>query len=103
MQPNELTSLQKEIIAVVGRYPGQFTRSSLSKMLVGAKSWKDRSYPEYRLYPGFGRKEMDYQIEILIQQTFLALDSRCYLIPANFFLSYFCLGGILCNISKDSL
>jgi hypothetical protein len=81
MQPNELTSLQKEIIAVVGRYPGQFTRSSLSKMLVGAKSWKDKSYPEYRLYPGFGRKEMDYQIEILIQQSFLALDGQRCLVP----------------------
>jgi hypothetical protein len=61
MQPGKLTSLQKEIIAAVGRYPGQFTRSSLSKMLVGAKSWKDKSYPEYRLFPGFGRKEMNYQ------------------------------------------
>jgi hypothetical protein len=83
MQPDELTSLQKEIIVVVGSYPGQFTRSSLSKMLVGAKSWKDRSYPQYRLYPGFGRKEMDYQIEILIQQSFLALDSQQCLIPAG--------------------
>jgi hypothetical protein len=52
-------------------------------MLVGAKSWKDRSYPQYRLYPGFGRKEMDYQIEILIQQSFLALDSQQCLIPAG--------------------
>jgi hypothetical protein len=81
MQPDELTPLQKEIIVVVGRYPGQFTRSSLSKLLVGAKSWKDRHYPEYRLYPGFGRKEMDYQIEILIQQSFLALDTQRCLIP----------------------
>ena len=83
MQPDELTSLQKEIIVVVGSYPGQFTRSSLSKMLVGAKSWKDRSYPQYRLYPGFGRKEMDYQIEILIQQSFRALDGQQCLIPAG--------------------
>jgi hypothetical protein len=81
MQPAELTSLQREIIIVVARYPGQFTRSSLSKMLVGAKSWKDKSYPEYRLYPGFGRKEMDYQIEILIQQSFLAHDGQRCLVP----------------------
>ena len=80
MQPIELTSLQKGIIFVVGRYPGYFTRSSLSKILVGAQSWKDNDYPEYRLYPGFGRKEMDYQIEILIQQSFLALDNQKHLV-----------------------
>ena len=72
----QLTSVQQTILKVVGKYPGQFTRSSLSKMLVGARSWKDTSYPEYRLYPGFGRKEMDNQIEILIQQLFLALDGQ---------------------------
>ena len=77
----QLTSVQQTILKVVGRYPGQFTHSSLSKMLVGAKSWKDKSYPEYRLYPGFGRTEMDYQIEILIQQSFLALDGQRCLVP----------------------
>jgi hypothetical protein len=76
MSIDNLTPLQKNILAVVDRYPSQFTRSSLSKMLVGAKSWKDKSYPEYGLYPGFGRKEMDYQIEILIQQSFVSLDSQ---------------------------
>jgi hypothetical protein len=77
----QLTSVQQTILRAVGKYPGQFTRSSLSKMLVGAKSWKDTSYPEYRFYPGLGRKEMDYQIEILIQQSFLMLDRQKRLIP----------------------
>jgi hypothetical protein len=77
----QLTSTQQTILKTVGKYPGQFTRSSLSKMLVGAKSWKDTSYLEYRLYPGFGRKEMDYQIGILIQQSFLALDNQRRLVP----------------------
>jgi hypothetical protein len=72
----QLTTLQQTIVNTVGKYPGQFTRSSLSKMLVGAKSWKDKSYSEYGLYPGYGRKEMDYQIEILIQQAFLRLDGQ---------------------------
>jgi hypothetical protein len=81
MRVEELTSVQKDILVIVGRYPGQFTRSSLSKMLVGAKSWKNKEYPEYRRYPGFGRKEMDYQIEILIQQSFLAPDGQRHLIP----------------------
>lgn len=72
----QLTTLQQIIVNTVAKYPGQFTRSSLSKMLVGARSWKDTSYPEYRLYPGFGRKEMDYQIEILIQQSFLGRDGQ---------------------------
>lgn len=81
MKVGDLTAVQRDIVAVVGRYPGQFTRSGLSKLLVGAKSWEDKQHPEYRLYPGFGRKEMDYQIEILIQQSFLALDNQKHLVP----------------------
>jgi hypothetical protein len=81
MRVEELTSVQKDILVIVGCYSGQFTRSSLSKMLVGAKSWKNTMYPEYRRYPGLGRKEMDYQIEILIQQSFLVLDGQKRLIP----------------------
>lgn len=83
MPSDNLTPLQRDLIVIVGRYPGQFTRSGLSKLLVGAKSWQNESYPEYRLYPGFGRKEMDYQIEILVQQSLLALDDKRRLVPTG--------------------
>ena len=77
----QLAPLQQTILDIVQKYPDKFTRSGLSKLLVGAKSWRDKQHPGYRLYPGIGRKEMDYQIEILVQQSFLAFDGQRHLIP----------------------
>ena len=42
MNAEDLTSAQKDIPVTVGRYPGQFNRRSLSKLLFGVKSWKDK-------------------------------------------------------------
>ncbi|RMG94932.1 MAG: hypothetical protein D6706_12990 [Chloroflexi bacterium] len=76
-----LSSLQQAILAAVNSYPGQFTRSGLAKMLVGAKSWRDMSFPEYGRFSRYRRKDVSYQIEIMLQQGLLRLDNRGYLVP----------------------
>jgi hypothetical protein len=78
----QLTSLQQAILDAVARYPGRFSRSGLAKMLVGAKSWQETSYPEYGRFARYRRKEIGYQIEILLQQGHIDLNGRELLIPA---------------------
>ncbi len=78
-----LTSLQEEIVDVVCRYPGRFTRSGLAKMLVGAKSWQERELPEYGRFSSRRRKDVLYQVDILLQQGYMQLDSHGYLVPAS--------------------
>ena len=63
-------------MAAVRQYPGQFSRSGLAKMLVGARSWQEIGYPEYGRFASYGRKEITYQIDILLQQGFLELDGQ---------------------------
>lgn len=77
-----LTPVQQTILEVVGKYPGRFTRSGLAKMLVGAKSWQEREYPEYGRLAGHGRKTITYDIDVLVQQGMLALDGWQKLAPA---------------------
>jgi hypothetical protein len=77
----QLTSLQQAIINVVLKYPGQFSRSGLAKMLVGAKSWQDTNFPEYGRFSSHRRKDVGYQIEILLQQHYLRLDAYERLVP----------------------
>jgi hypothetical protein len=79
----QLTPFQQAIIDIVSQYPGQFTRSGLAKMLVGAKSWQDASYPEYGRFAQYTRKELAYQIEILGQQGYVGSDKDGHLIPAE--------------------
>ncbi len=79
---NQLTALQQTLLDIVRKYPGRFSRSGLAKMLAGAKSWQGREYPEYGRFSGYGRKNITYQIDILLQQGFLTLDGRNRLIAA---------------------
>lgn len=78
----QLIPLQQAILEVVSRCPGQFTRSGLAKMLVGAKSWQDASFPEYGRYSQRRRKDVGYRVEVMLQQGQLQLDGRGCLIPA---------------------
>jgi hypothetical protein len=78
-----LSSLQRTMLDVVQKYPGRFSRSGLAKMLVGAKSWQDTSYSEYGRFANRRRKDLTYQIEILLQQGYLRSDSVGHLIPAE--------------------
>jgi hypothetical protein len=83
MSARSLTPLQQAILDVVKRYPGQFSRSGLAKMLVGAESWQDRAFPEYGRYTQYRRKDIGYQIEILLQQDYLQVDGRNCLVPVS--------------------
>lgn len=78
-----LTSRQQIILEVVSKHPGQFTRSGLAKMLVGAKSWQDADFPDYGRFSSHRRKDITYQIDILLQQGFLTLDGQAQLIPSS--------------------
>jgi hypothetical protein len=81
---SQLTSLQKTILDVVRKYPGQFSRSGLAKMLVGAKSWQDKHFPDYGRLTNHTRKAVTTDINILVQQGYLALNGRNHLIPIAF-------------------
>ena len=76
----QLIPLQQAILDVVSKYPGQFSRSGLAKMLVGAKSWQDTSFPEYGRFADQTRKAVTTDIDILVQQSFLRLDDREHLV-----------------------
>jgi len=77
----QLTPVQQAILEVVRQYPGRFSRSGLAKMLVGAKSWQDTSFPEYGRFSQHRRKDVGYQVEVMLQQGQLQLDGRDCLIP----------------------
>ena len=77
----QLTPVQQAVLDVVGKYPGRFSRSGLAKMLVGAKSWQDTSFPEYGRFSQHRRKDVGYQVEVMLQQGQLQLDGRDCLIP----------------------
>ena len=79
----QLTPLQQTILDVVRKYPGQFSRSGLAKMLVGAKSWQNKDFPEYGSLSKYRRKDIGYQVEILLQQAYLQLNGHEHLIPAS--------------------
>ena len=77
----QLTPMQQAILDVISKYPGQLSRSSLAKMLVAAKSWQDKSFPEYGRFSQHRRKDVGYQVELMLQQGHLQLDSQDCLIP----------------------
>ncbi len=83
MSRPELSPVQKAVLAAVQRYPGQFSRSGLAKMLVGARSWQDIEYLGYGSLANHSRKDVTYQIDILLQQGFLELDSHANLVPSS--------------------
>jgi len=78
-----LTPLQQAIVNVVQKHPHQFFRSGLAKMLVGAKSWQERDFPEYGRFSKYRRKDIGYQIDILLQQGYMQLDSYNRLVSAS--------------------
>jgi hypothetical protein len=79
----QLVPLQQAILNIVGKYPGQFSRSGLAKMLVGAKSWQERDFPEYGRFAQYRRKEIGFHVDVLLQQGYLEMDGRSYLVPVG--------------------
>jgi hypothetical protein len=79
----QLTLVQQTVLDAVSRYPGYFSRSGLAQMLVGAKSWQERDFPEYGRFAHYRRKEIGFQVEVLLQQGYLELDGRSSLVPVS--------------------
>lgn len=74
----ELTPLQHTILACVGRLSGQLPRSGMAKVLAGTRSARlaaYRSADDFGRLARLDRKTILYQIDILLQQGFLATDA----------------------------
>jgi hypothetical protein len=84
--PSPLPSIHQVILAAVQRYPGNFTRSELAKLITGSLSSRfgdHRNLPEFGRLAGHSRKAITFEIDILLQQKYLALDGRQKVIPGN--------------------
>jgi hypothetical protein len=83
-----LTPIQETILVAAGRNPGHHSRSGLAKLLVGSKSAQSAGLandPDFGRLAGHGRKAITFEIDILIQQAYLALDyNRCVVPGPNF-------------------
>ena len=69
----KLSAVQEIILAAVRQHPAQFSRTGLAQMLAAARSWQDTGYPEYGQLRGYQRKDVLFQIDILLQQGYLTL------------------------------
>jgi superfamily II DNA helicase RecQ len=79
-----LTPAQQIILFVVRRLPGQLGRSEMAKLLAGSKSKRLEAWhesPHYGRLRDYNRQELTAQLDILLQQRLLAVDSRQKLIP----------------------
>ena len=79
MSSSELVYIQRIIVACVRDNPGRLSRSGLAKLLVGSralemKKWKGNRWNN-RLH-GMTRKSVTVDVDILLQQGYLALDSN---------------------------
>jgi hypothetical protein len=76
--------MHQVIVACANQYPGLFTRSELAKLLVGSKSARISDYsnlPEFGRLAGYSRKATIFEIDILLQQKYLAFNGRKKVIP----------------------
>jgi hypothetical protein len=79
-----LTPIQETILVVAGRNAGRYSRSGLAKLLVGSRSsWAASlaNHPDFGRLADHGRKEITFEIDILIQQSFLDLDHTQHVVP----------------------
>lgn len=82
----ELTPIQQAIMSCVRDEPGQWSRSSLAKLLVGSKSSRAAAmgdHPNCGRLANHGRKEITFEIDILIQQHLLSTDHQGKLVLAS--------------------
>jgi hypothetical protein len=78
--------MHQVILAGAHHHPGLFTRSELAKLLVGSKSARISDYtnlPEFGRLAGYSRKTITFEIDILLQQKYLALDAYEKVIPGT--------------------
>lgn len=75
----KLSIIQQTVLVCVGDYPAHFTRSGAAKLLVGSRSTRaadSATNPYYGRLAEYGRKEITFEIDILLQQGYLALDHK---------------------------
>jgi hypothetical protein len=85
-----LTPVQETILLVAGRNPGRYSRSGLAKLLVGSGSSRAAGLaddPDFGRLADHGRKAITFEIDILVQQAFLALDRDQRITPGPDFLA----------------
>ncbi len=71
--------MHQVIVACANQHPGLITRSELAKLLVGSKSGRISDYsnlPEFGRLAGYSRKAITFEIDILLQQKYLAFNGR---------------------------
>ena len=74
----ELSFAQQTILTCIQARPGVYTRSALAKMLVGSESARVSEFtgqPCFGRLSDHGRKEITFEIDILLQQGYLELDN----------------------------
>lgn len=82
-QPDQLPPLHQLILETVEANPGKLTRSELAKLLVGSRSTRVAEFdnhPAFGRLAGHGRKAVTLEIDILLQQKYLELDSASRLV-----------------------
>jgi hypothetical protein len=82
------TPVQETIMVAAGRNPGRYSRSGLAKLLVGSKSSETAGRandPDYGRLSNHGRKAITFEIDILVQQSYLALDHQQHVVPGTNF------------------
>jgi hypothetical protein len=86
MKSDRLTPVQRVILECVRRHPGRFSRSGLAKLLVGSTSSRVGElveHPDYGRLAQYGRKSITTDIDILVDQGYLALDVHQLLIVST--------------------
>jgi hypothetical protein len=80
-----LTAMQRIILAAAQRQPGQYSRSTLAKLLAGSRSRRLGvliDSPDHGRLSPYSRKAITDQIDILLQQGWLGLDAYQNVMPA---------------------
>ncbi len=79
MSSSELVYIQRIIVACVRDNPGRLSRSGLAKLLVGSRALEMKKWEGNRWHNrlhGMSRKAVTGDVDILLQQGYLALDSH---------------------------
>ena len=74
----QLSSEQQIILKCVGDLPGTFSRSEVAKLLAGSGSARIAEFadnPFFGRLIDHGRKVITFEVDILLQQGYLAMDT----------------------------
>lgn len=80
--------MQETILLVAGRNPGRYSRSGLAKLLTGSESSRAAALaddPDFGRLSDHGRKSITFEIDVLIQQSYLSLDHHRHVVPGSNF------------------